>query len=326
MGIVYRHNWSHSRRGMLAAVCQRAVFYDAFSLQEPFEAAAIRLKGLTNLHALSGTVIDGAITAFLKAHRNGEDLSESLVDRGEETFMAAVAASRLVGQQIRDGEPYAAETTTLHHDYYGYGCSDSFIREKAVRVRMCLKAFLNSDVWGRLSRLPAGSFILPGDDQKDLFPHFSYGNVRISVSPDFCVPFKERVLVLDWKSGSPTGESIEAADHQLAVYAMFVVRKKKVPLPEVWVQSVWLADDCSWRPSQVSEESCSAIEKEIVTFRDALGARMRHGYDRHGLAAMVADIGNFPASPEATRCFNCRFREICDDGSRAFLETAEAES
>jgi hypothetical protein len=319
MGKTTKYSWSHSRSSALAE-CPRRAFYDFYGSGEPEGDHIWRLKELSTVQMWAGSAVDYIINTALADYRKTGELRSGLSTFGSRHFKKGLARSHEIvdiirGRQRNKREKDAEPFKPLQHHYYRFDLGDAYYDALDERVRTCLNNFETSEILERIQKLGPTDWGLatpPGTE----VPSFKMRGHKIYSAYDFWLKESDDLHILDWKTGWAGEMSQASAARQLSIYALYGAYELKHPLEHIHTQAVWLQDAVSWQPQQQSrnhlETARDGILEEISKEHSMLEIK-----ELKRKTEYYADRSAFPARPSAQGCLNCKFREICPEGSEA---------
>lgn len=309
MGVVRQLAWSHSR-GNAWRSCPRAYFFEYCSNEEVGLESAPLLRGLKSLPMLAGIVVDGAITEALRSIARRDVVSADLASKAVRTLVSHIETSPWRAERLRRGIRPADGEYVLYGDYYISPAAPAEVEKACVQVVKALGMFLDSELFGRLTKCQGRGFIFPPNRA----PSFRQGEVGVYAAFDFALQHGGRIVVFDWKSGRRSDLSEQTARRQLGIYAIYFKQRFRLDSNQVLHQAAWLHESPTWQPEPLTTTLEAMVENDISAGTGEIEQRLRRGQDSSGRPCWIARIEDFDARPEARRCGSCRFRELCDDG------------
>jgi CRISPR/Cas system-associated exonuclease Cas4 (RecB family) len=314
--------WSLTRARLLRE-CPRAFFLKYLVRGEPEAERAAALKALAPLAVVAGQAVDRGIAHALAAWRDEGTLQTGLADEGERVLREAVARSPAAAKAVREGSlrRSGADPPPLIHDYYGYDVGREHVERMVTRVAECLHRFECGGLWLVLRGLgPQRWAPLVSLGESEVTHFLTPQGLRVYAAHDLALQTHDRmVYVLDWKSGRRSPRAEEEAQAQLAVYAAWAAREYRVPLEWVRTQAVWLQEPAGaeWLPESVPRERAKAVATRVLEEAAAEAARVEVRRSLRGVPIQAtAHREAFPPRPDARRCLECPFRELCPEGQQ----------
>jgi CRISPR/Cas system-associated exonuclease Cas4 (RecB family) len=290
-------SWSPSRHRMFDS-CKRQYYYNYYGSwggwyrdADPQIQLLYRLKKMTSIPQLVGTVVHDAISRILKALQSGRDVPPPSL----ETY-----ARKLFDQHLRDSKQQrwlhsASKYTNLFEHYYAEPFSEADQKNASDRIASNLSAFFASKPYSILqTTLPEHYLSI------EKLTSFTFANTKLWVSLDVAVRRKSGIYVFDWK----TGRERSADRHQLAVYALYATTQWGVALSDLQLQDVYLQSD------SVSKVDLSSDDLDQTrTFVTESTAAMRALLDDP--EQNTASQDTFPMTDNTHLCNTCPFKAVC---------------
>ena len=302
-------SWSPSRHRMFQA-CQRQYYYNYYGSwggwydsEDELTQLLYRLKKMSTLPQLVGTVVHDAISRVLKAIQSGREVPFKTA----ETY-----ATQLFDRHIEDSLEKrwlrsASKHTNLFEHYYGQEVNTDAGRE---RVLENVTAFFESEAFKTLQNTPPDQWL-----SVEALTSFVFNATKLWVALDVAVRQNGGVAVFDWK----TGREREADRLQLAVYALYASTVWGVSVPHLQLQDVYLQVGVV-RPVSVDtgvlDETRQLIVESIAQMRDKLD-------DPN---ANTASIDTFPMTENRSTCESCPFKSVCFPDDSASSNPSEQSS
>ena len=207
-------SWSPSRHRMFDS-CKRQYYFNYYGSWGGWDKNAdaqtqllYRLKKITTVPQLIGTVVHDAISNTLNALKLGRDILPFAV----ETY-----AQNLFRQHLQESKDHhwrysASRYTNLFEHYYNEPFTETDQVDSTNHISTSLNAFFASDAYTTLQTARPEDY-LTIEDLKD----FTLANTKIWVVLDVAIRRDKSVYIFDWK----TGRERQADRHQLAVYALY---------------------------------------------------------------------------------------------------------
>jgi len=299
-------SWSPSRHRMFQS-CSRQYFYNYYGSWGGWYDSAdeltqllYRLKKMSTLPQLVGTVVHDAISHVLKAMQGGREVPFKTV----ETY-----ATQLFDRHIEDSLEKkwlrsASRHTNLFEHYYGEDVDTVSGRERVIEN---LKAFFESEAFQALQKTPSDQWL-----SVEALTSFLFNATKVWVALDVAVRQDNGVAIFDWK----TGREREADRLQLAVYALYASTVWGVSVPHLQLQDVYLQAGVV-RPVRVDTEVLDETRQVIV---ESI-AQMREKLDDPN--ANTASIETFPMTEDRATCTSCPFKSVCFPNDSASAEPVE---
>ncbi len=226
-------SWSPSRHRMFES-CKRQYYFNYYGSWGGWNKDAdaqtqllYRLKKITTVPQLVGTVVHDAINNVLKALKLGRDTLPFAV----ETY-----AQNLFGQHLQESKEHlwrysASRYTNLFEHYYNEPFSETDQINSANHISTSLKAFFASNAYATLQSARPEDYLTI-----EKLSDFTLASTKIWVVLDVAIRRDKSVYVFDWK----TGRERQADRHQLAVYALYATAQWSVALSDLQLRDIYL--------------------------------------------------------------------------------------
>jgi hypothetical protein len=292
-------SWSRSRHNMFHD-CRRRYFYHYYGAWGGWDAGApaeVRrlyvLKQLTGRQGWAGRVVHQAVEMTLKALHAGRELPEHWL--AEET----VRRMREEWRFSRSGgyrEHPKGEVALFEHEY-GVEVAPRDWRLLREHVLRCLRNFHRLALVAEIRATPRERWILIEDMRA-----FDFEGTPVYAAPDFGYwTTEDRLVLVDWKTGSPDPEETAV---QLGGYALYARDILEVPPARVDLLEVNL------RAGEVTAHPWD--EDRLAHMRDRLRLSIRamQAWLRDP-AANAADLDDFERTEDLRLCRWCNFKAVC---------------
>ncbi len=290
--------WSFSRSREFSE-CPRSHFFDRFWGQDPNTSYDIyKLRMLTTLPALRGSVVHMVIAEMLRSVREGSPLSleeakERVTTVLRERYMES--AKRLWHKNNRPPGRKMHEFTSLFEHYYKTPNVVEQARDARRIAWTCLENLAGSDFWNRLTQSDPSAWIEIEDAE---FHSFDLDGIQVYARPDFAQSGSSPTIV-DWKTGEPSDQD----RRQLVVYSLYARFRWDWDPLNTTLSAVYLHPDFhvhSFTPTADDIQAAKSLIKE--------------GFER--MLELEPTVGpakmeTFPMSRDLHRCRWCRFQEVC---------------
>jgi hypothetical protein len=295
-------SWSKSR-GEEFQECQRKYYYARYvswggwdkSAPPPSRMAYV-LKNLKNRWAWKGESVHHVIESALKAMRAGKPMTLAEAQDALTQRMRADFKSSKTKKYLDDPKRNAG---FFEHEY-SKPISDAVWKATHDEAAQALANLYGSPLYQELS----------DDDKKDWLviedlEEFEYDGAKVYVKLDFARKKAGQVQIFDWKTGK---EEKGSHDVQIGAYALYAMKKWKVPLSEIGAYLVYVATPSPAAKEAkldegVIEEAKRVMSKSIKDMRELLSDPLK----------------NIPKSAEHFRytenerfCSNCNFYKMCE--------------
>lgn len=287
-------SWSPSRHRMFQS-CQRQYYYNYYGSwggwydsADELTRLVYRLKKMSTLPQMVGTVVHDAISRVLKALESGRDVPPKTAETYATQLFDRHVEDSLEKRWLRS----ASKHTNLFEHYYGQSLD---VDAGRARVIENVNAFFESEAFKTLQDTPTEQWL-----SVEALTSFVFNATKLWVALDVAVRQGEGVAVFDWK----TGREREADRLQLAVYALYASTVWGVSVPHLQLQDVYLQAGVV-RPvtvdTNVLDETRQIICESIAQMRDLLD-------DPN---ANTASIDTFPMTEDRSTCKSCPFKAVC---------------
>lgn len=287
-------SWSPSRHRMFET-CRRQYYYNYYGSWGGWSYTAdeqtqllYRLKKMSTLPQLVGTVVHDAISRVLTAIQRGRDVPPKTT----ETYAVQLFDRHIEDSVEKRWMRSPSKHTNLFEHYFGQDLDVAAGRE---RVLENMRAFFESEAFATLQATPTNQWL-----SVEALTSFVFNATKLWVALDVAVRQNDGVAVFDWK----TGKEREADRLQLAVYALYASTVWGVSVPHLQLQDVYLQAGVV-RPVTVDTNILDETRQIIC---DSI-AHMRELLDDP--AANTASIDAFPMTENRSTCQTCAFKAVC---------------
>jgi hypothetical protein len=292
-------SWSRSRHNMFHD-CRRRYFYHYYGAWGGWEAAAPTearrlyvLKQLTGRQGWAGRVVHEAVEMTLKALHAGRELPEAwLAEETVRRMREEWRFSRAGGYRER---PKGAVALFEHEYGVAVPARDwPVLREHVLR---CLRNFHRLPLLAEIRGTPRERWILIEDMRA-----FDFEGTPVYAAPDFGYwTTGDRLVLIDWKTGSPDPDETAI---QLGGYALYAQDILEVPPARVDLLEVNL------RAGEVTAHPWDEARLADMRERLRLSIRAMQAWLRDP-AANAAVIDDFERTEDLRLCRWCNFRAVC---------------
>ena len=305
--------WSLKRQRALEG-CTRLYYHLVYGSWNGWRAApdepawrTYRLKHLVTLEQVVG----------IEVHERAREVVRSILERtGRPTHAVLYERCWATLGRLRDADIRAFLHRPKEHPlllgvYYGWDRDwDTAFREAGGLIDRCLRALLASPLLDELARCAPGHVLLP--NPFDQVPFVVDGEpTPVWAAPDLAHwrptgPGAHHVLeITDWKTGSD-----DRAEDQLAVYAVFLRARLRIPFAE----GRFAGRVVSLRDGTETRHQITRADLVAAAGRITDGVRsMRRFLTAPGKSAPLPRNA-FPMVPpeHRWRCARCPFAQLCD--------------
>jgi len=298
-------SWSISRDSLFRE-CKRKYYYNYYGSWGGWERdkadkvtrTLYVLKALQNIHMWKGSTVHWEIERVLK----------QLVSTGRLTpkDKSAQRVTELMREQFRSSREGAYwdkqgslknEIALFEHEYKINTPNETWKRNYD-DVIVCLRNFYNSEVLGRINKLPKKSVI---SIESMTAASLSFSPEIIFVKLDLAVKSGEGIEIVDWKTGKAQSDEL-----QFRVYTLFANEEYDLPPDEITVSEINLMSNETYNHTYSPRELIEAqdyINKSIENMKCMLT-------DPEENTAVMTD---FPRTENERICESCKFKKICFD-------------
>lgn len=294
-------SWSFSRNQLFSG-CLRRYYYNYYGSHNGWEqqaskeaALAYRLKKLSNIYLVLGDAVHKSAAQLVERVLKDGSLPDA--DTVEEEIRRQL---RRVWKSSRDeGALFLRRPNRvdmLHEFYYGLGISDEVIAKINHRATITAQNLVDSKVWLELQA--EGTRVVSCEQ----FDTFSLGNTPIYAVPDILyVNPKGQWIIVDWK----TGEEAEDNREQVALYALYVLKKHGVQVDNIVARLEYLTLGRS-QELEFSSEELEVVEQGALASMEKMQKLLADPDQNIPLAKE-----HFPLTSERHSCLWCNFYELC---------------
>lgn len=296
-------SWSKSRDEQFRD-CQRKYYYDKYASWGGWDAKAPKdartayvLKNLKNRWAWKGESVHHTVENVLKAMRAGrpiplETALKDLTETMRRNYLDSKAKKNWIDPKRNIG---------LFEHEYAKPVDDATWRKVHAEASDCLKHFYGSAFFGELSADEKGSWLLIEDLEE-----FEFEGAKVYVKLDFSRLKGADVEIYDWKTGKDDGG--QSASIQIGAYAIYAMRRWKIPLSNVraYVFNLSSADSIpKLQPltEGLLEETRKVMKQSIEAMRALLDDPAKN---------VPKDIASFAFTENVRICSNCNFYRMCE--------------
>ncbi len=295
-------SWSKSRDEQFRE-CKRKYYYDKYASWGGWESGAVPLtrsayvlKNLKNRWAWKGEVVHHLVENVLKTLRSGRSVSpEGALAELTETMRRDFRSSKA----RRHWEDPKRNMGLFEHEYARTMTDDAW-RQVHDGAAECLRNFFGSAFYAELVIDDKSQWLVIEDLEE-----FEFGGAKIYVKLDFARRKDGLVHIYDWKTGK---NDAVAARVQIGAYAIYAMRRWKVPLESVRAYLVNLGKPDP-RPDLQALDAALIAETEGVMSQSILAMRALLADPARNVPKPPAEFG-FTTDPRA--CDFCSFQKICE--------------
>ncbi|MXX11944.1 MAG: PD-(D/E)XK nuclease family protein [Gemmatimonadetes bacterium] len=299
-------SWSPSRHRMFDS-CKRQYYFNYYGSWGGWDKDAdaqtqllYRLKKITTVPQLVGTVVHDAISNALNALKLGRDILPFAV----ETY-----AQNLFRQHLQESADHlwrysASRYTNLFEHYYNEPFTETDQNKSANHISTSLNAFFASKAYATLQSAHPEDYLTIED-----LTDFTLANAcadsgqvstKIWVVLDVAIRRDKSVYIFDWK----TGRERQADRHQLAVYALYATSQWDVPLPDLQLQDIYLQTNTE-RTLHLSPDDLDQTRIFVTESVQKMRALLDDPEQN------TASQDTFPMTTNTHLCTTCPFKAVC---------------
>ncbi len=287
-------SWSPSRHRMFES-CKRQYYFNYYGSWGGWKKDAdaqtrllYRLKKITTVPQLVGTVVHNAISKALK------------LGRDTLPFAVETYAQNLFGQHLQESEEHlwrysASQYTNLFEHYYNEPFSETDRINSANHISTSLKAFFASNACATLQSARPEDYLTI-----EKLTSFVLADTKIWVVLDVAIRLGDSVYVFDWK----TGRERQADRHQLAVYALYATSQWGVALSDLQLKDIYLQTNTE----QTLDLSPNDLDQTRIFVTESV-QKMRALLDDPEQNTASQDA--FPMTTNTHLCTTCPFKAVC---------------
>ena len=247
-----------------------------------------RLKKITTVPQLVGTVVHEAISNVLNALKSGRPIHPPAI----ETHAQKLFGQHLLASEEQHWRYSASQYTNLFEHYYDEPFSEN---DSANHVATSLQAFFASDAYATLQSTPPEDYLTI-----EKLTDFTLANTKIWVVLDIAIRRDESVHIFDWK----TGRERQADRHQLAVYALYATSHWDVALPDLHLQDIYLQTNTE-RTLVLSPDDLDQTRIFVTESVQEMRALLDDPEQN------TASQDTFPMTTNTHQCTTCPFKAVC---------------
>ncbi len=293
-------SWSKSRHGKFME-CRRLYWFHYYGSWGGWIAEAppeVReryiLKNLSTRQQWAGKVVHDVLQqALMCIHAGGEIPCGRLIDMAHTTMREQFRASR-AGAYRTNPKRYPG---LVEHELCLPVSNDEWKRNWE-NARSCIARFYEAGWPERARRIPADSWL-----PVDALDTFLLDGVTVYAAPDFALRENGRLIIVDWKTGTPREED----QKQVQCYVLFAADKWNAPTGSITARLVYLG---SGDEIDVAVDD-AALEDFKVHFRKSVADMKACLRDPDANTACIED---FPMTENTASCCGCPFRRLCGRG------------
>lgn len=296
-------SWSHSRHRTWME-CPRKYAYMYYVSHNGWlhnapdsSKYAYRLKKLVTLPILFGQVVHDVIDQTIDQYRKSGRIPDEkeLEHRVRARLRTAFLDSRDRGEQwFRNPNRY----TMLFDMYYEGQLSEQDIQDTHNRLNTCLQNFLHSKSFRDMTSSSKISIAA-----SEAFRSIEMNGIKVYAAIDTIYQHLQdgRWVIVDWKTGKHTADDIS----QLAVYALYAMKKWGVPLAKITVRNEYLQTGSSHTYALTANDIAAMTEQ----MNESVQAMKQ--YQQHETLNKPVPLEQFEPTTQTFRCQRCNFKEIC---------------
>ena len=290
-------SWSPSRHRMFES-CRRQYYFNYYGSWGGWDKDAdaqaqllYRLKKITTVPQLVGTVVHDAISNALNALKLGRDILPFAV----ETY-----AQNLFRQHLQESKDHlwrysASRYTNLFEHYYNEPFTETDQINSANHISTSLNAFFDSKAYTTLQSARPEDYLTIED-----LTDFTLASTKIWVVLDVAIRRDKSVYIFDWK----TGRERQADRHQLAVYALYATSQWDVALSDLQLQDIYLQTNTE-RTLDLAPDDLDQTRIFVTESVQKMRALLDDPEQN------TASQDTFPMTTNTHLCTTCPFKAVC---------------
>jgi hypothetical protein len=294
--------WSYSRRSVLEQ-CPRRYYYEYYGAalvgdMEDSKADLNFFKSFQNRHERIGSIGHLVISTYFRKARSGEFWSADRLCNWARDILARDIAFSKAYQHRAHVDSDKFRPALLLEYYYGYPDADTLASEAEARLLQAINSFSVSSSFL--------DFRLGGVQPEALIEHnLSVSSLpcRVSGKLDLAFAPEERVNIVDWKLGNPSGSGDDSL--QLSAYALWASERFRAEPDAIAVYKAYLSAETVVQ-FPVSKQVLANGRARII--QDSERMAVLHRYGERGIAEA------FTPCAQRNVCRLCPFQEICREG------------
>jgi hypothetical protein len=289
--------WSRSRDNTFQE-CRRKYYYQyygAWGGWEPDASEEARqlyvLKQLASRQQWAGKVVHDAVEMVLKAVAAGHELPR-------EPFIRDVIERMRTDWRNSRARRYweAPKSAALFEHEYGVDLKPEVWQALSRHVTTCIRNFFRLPLLAEIRRTPHQHWLVEYASKA-----FEFEGTPVWVAPDFGFWRGDRLVLVDWKTGSA---GPQASAFQLGCYALYADEVLKRPPHQVDLLEANLRDG-TVIPLHWSEDQLDSVRDQVRLSIRAMKAYLADA------EANRARVENFERTEELRLCRWCNFRAVC---------------
>lgn len=302
-------SWSPSRHRMFES-CKRQYYFNYYGSWGGWDKDAdtqtqllYRLKKITTVPQLVGTVVHDAISHALRALQVGRPIHPSAI----ETYAQKLFGQHLLVSEEQRWRYSASQYTNLFEHYYNEPFTETDQIDSANHISTSLNAFFASDAYATLQSARSEDYLTI-----EKLTDFTLADTKIWVVLDVAIRRDESVYIFDWK----TGRERQADRHQLAVYALYATSQWGVALSDLHLQDIYLQTNTE-RTLDLSPDD---LDQTRIFVTESV-QKMRALLDDPEQNTASQDA--FPMTANTHLCTTCPFKAVCYPDERPVKQPTE---
>ena len=299
-------SWSPSRHRMFES-CKRQYYFNYYGSWGGWDKSAdaqaqllYRLKKITTVPQLIGTVVHDAISNALNALKLGRNILPFAV----ETYAQNLFHQHLQASRDRLWRYSASQYTNLFEHYYNEPFTETDQIASTNHISTSLNGFFASDAYATLQAARPEDYLtiekLSDFTLANACADSGQVSTKIWVVLDVAIRRAQSVSVFDWK----TGRERQADRHQLAVYALYATSQWGVALSDLQLQDIYLQTNAE----RTLELSPDDLDQTRIFVTESV-QKMRALLDDP--EQNTASQDTFPMTTNTHLCTTCPFKAVC---------------
>jgi hypothetical protein len=289
--------WSRSRDGAFQE-CRRKYYYQYYGAwggwetDAPDEARRLYvLKQLASRQQWAGKVVHGAVEMVLKAIADGHELPR-------EPFIRDVVERMRADWRNSRARRYweAPKSAGLFEHEYAIGVKPEVWQALSRHVATCIRNFFQLPLLVEIRATPPQHWLVEYASKA-----FEFDGTPVWVAPDFGFWQSDRLVLVDWKTGTA---GPQASAFQLGCYALYASEVLQRPAHQLDLL------DANLREGTVTRHHCTDDQLESVREQIRLSIRSMKAYLADPVGN-VARLEDFERTEDLRLCRWCNFRAVC---------------
>ncbi|TYR80556.1 PD-(D/E)XK nuclease family protein [Priestia megaterium] len=295
-------SWSHSRHKLLME-CPRKYGYtyyishNGWLFDAPLLAQqAYRLKKLTTLPMFFGQAVHNVIEKTIKRYMKHHYIPT--VSELEATVRSDLRKAFIDSRDHGDLWYHKPNHYIMFFEFYKHGyLTKTETKEINDRLGTCLHHFLQSKTFKELTSHPAINII-----ESKKFRSTYVDHIKMYAVLDLLYQDDGKYVIVDWKTGKHSTDDLT----QLAVYALYVMKKYEIPLEKIEIRNEYLLTG-SCHTYQLNSQDIQSLLNLMATSIDMMTTYLKQPDENNPLP-----LHSFPENGNPFQCNQCFYKELCE--------------